>query len=100
MQKITPLDLTQRVRAINDARRAPLETMTLSTEAGRYVYNVGNWFWEKNSCIGWDLVEVASAHGSERTILWGETKAELFDLLGAILTGIDIGKNSQQGQKK
>ena len=98
MRKITLLDLALRVRAINEAQHAPVEA--LSTGTGCDVYNVGNWSWTKAGNAGFDLIEVADDHGSGKTILNAKTKTQLFDLLGAILVGIDIGKNFQQGRKK
>ena len=84
MQTIAPLELTNLVNAPDEARHVPVATLTLGTEAGRHVYNVGNWSWRRVPG-GCSIVEVANDHGGENTILLTKTKSGLRDMLAAML---------------
>lgn len=85
MARVTKENLTNRLTALNRAFGRPEEPYTLNEDTKQYTPNVGN-FHLSEAYGGFSLVEMREGGGC-RTVFDRDTKAVIYDLMGAMMNG-------------
>lgn len=83
--RVTKENLNNRLTALNRAFGRPEEPYTLNEDTKRYTPNVGN-FHLSEGIGGFELLEMHE-DGACRTIFSRDTKAVIYDLMGAMMNG-------------
>lgn len=99
MTRITEKDLQKVVDRINRETGSPMTTYT-KTADGKHSANVGNYHLD-GAYGGWKLVRMDNQSGGIRNVTDGFVpKRELYDLMHAILTGMELTHLGNQASVK
>lgn len=90
MRRVTKELLNNRLVALNRAFGRPEEPYTEDGETKRFTPNVGN-FHLSEQYGGFSVVEMREGGGC-RTLFDRDTKAVIYDLMGAMMIGADLAK--------